>query len=215
MRGINYNFCVLPHQSTEPTKGRGGVSYRTFKLEEYDNETLSKAGKVSRDEVFARAKYFLERVIPVAEKYKIQMACHLDDPPAPTLKGVDRWDYPVYDGLKRFSELVDSPYHGFNLCCGTASEGLENPGVELYPIVAYFGERKKIFNIQCVCFPASRLVVTKVRSCPVLAYAVVTHVLVLQLPQHHWRPARFPGSLARRGGCEHVQTRTNTAQRWI
>ena len=60
MRGINYNFCVLPHQSTEATKGRGGVSYRTFKLEEYDNETLSKAGRVSRDEVFARAKYFLE-----------------------------------------------------------------------------------------------------------------------------------------------------------
>ncbi len=155
LRGINYNFCVLPHQSTESTKGRGGVSYRTFKLEEYDNETLSKAGKVSRDEVFARAKYFLERVIPVAEEYKIQMACHLDDPPAPTLKGVDRWDWPVYDGLKRFSELVDSPYHGFNLCCGTASEGLENPGVELYPIVAYFGERKKIFNIQCVLSLAS------------------------------------------------------------
>ena len=74
-------------------------------------------------------------------------AGHLDDPPAPVLKGVERWDWPVYDGLKRFSELVDSPYHGFNLCCGTASEGLENPGVELYPIVAYFGERKKIFNI--------------------------------------------------------------------
>ena len=57
MRGINYNFCVLGHQSTESTKGRGGVSYRTFKLDEYDNDTLSKAGVVSRDEVFARAKY--------------------------------------------------------------------------------------------------------------------------------------------------------------
>ena len=43
------------------------------------------------------------------------------------------------------SELVDSPYHGFNLCCGTASEGLDNPATELYDIVAYFGERKKIF----------------------------------------------------------------------
>ena len=35
LRGINYNFCVLPHQSTERSAGRGGVSYRTFKLEEY------------------------------------------------------------------------------------------------------------------------------------------------------------------------------------
>ena len=30
---------------------------------------------------------------------------------------------------------------------GTASEGLANPGEELYDIVRYFGERKKIFNI--------------------------------------------------------------------
>ena len=37
--------------------------------------------------------------------------------------------------------------HGFNLCCGTASEGLVDPGRELYDIVRYFGERKKIFNI--------------------------------------------------------------------
>ena len=29
------------------------------------------------------------------------MAVHLDDPPAPVLKGVERWDWPVYDGLKR------------------------------------------------------------------------------------------------------------------
>ena len=39
MRGINYNFCVLGHQSTESTKGRGGVSYRTFKLDECDMPT--------------------------------------------------------------------------------------------------------------------------------------------------------------------------------
>ena len=32
-------------------------------------------------------------------------------------------------------------------CAQTASEGLANPGEELYDIVRYFGERKKIFNI--------------------------------------------------------------------
>ena len=41
-----------------------------------------------------------------------------DDPPAPSLRGVARWDFvegaerPVFEGLKRFCELVDSPYHG-------------------------------------------------------------------------------------------------------
>jgi mannonate dehydratase len=60
---------------------------------------------------------------------------------------VERWNYPVFDGLKRFVELVDSPYNGFNFCCGVASEGLENPAEELCEIVRYFGERKKIFNV--------------------------------------------------------------------
>ena len=102
---------------------------------------------MSREEAFERAAFFLERVIPVAEENKVQMAVHLNDPPAPILKGVERWNYPVFEGLKRFVELVDSPCNGFNLCCGTASEGLENPGEELYDIVRYLGERKKIFNI--------------------------------------------------------------------
>ena len=147
LRGLNYNFCILPHQRTEATLGRGGSMYSTFDLSKYDNEVLSEAGRVSRDEAFDRAAYFLERVIPVAEENRVQMASHLNDPPAPVLRGVERWNYPVLEGLKRFVELKDSPYHGFNFCCGTASEGLDDPGTELYDIVRYFGERKRIFNI--------------------------------------------------------------------
>ena len=116
-------------------------------MSEFDNDTLSEAGEVSRDECFERARYFLERVIPVAEEYRVQMACHLDDPPAPVLRGVERWNWPVMEGLTRFSELVDSDYHGFNFCCGVASEGLEDPGRELCDIVRRFGQRKKLFNI--------------------------------------------------------------------
>ena len=127
LRGLNYNFCIVNHQRTESTPGRGGTTYSTFDMSKFDNETLTEAGRVSRDEAFERAAYFLERVIPVAEANNVQMACHLNDPPAPVLKGVERWNYPVFEGLKRFVELVDSPYHGFNFCCGTASEGLEIP----------------------------------------------------------------------------------------
>ena len=89
----------------------------------------------------------MERIIPVAEENKIQMACHLNDPPAPVLNGIEKWNWPVFEGLKRYSELVDSPYHGFNFCCGVAAEGLENPAEELPAIVKYFAERKKIFNV--------------------------------------------------------------------
>ena len=154
LRGLNYNWCVLdaPHagglvQRTAPVPGRGGCAYSSFRLAEYDDETLTEAGRVSREEAFERAAYFLERVVPVAEEYEVQLACHLNDPPAPLLNGVEKWNWPVFEGLKRFSELVDSPYHGFNFCCGVAAEGLEKPAEELPPIVRYFAERRKIFNV--------------------------------------------------------------------
>ena len=134
-------------QRTGRRRGRGGTSYSSFVLREYDNEKLHEAGVVSREEAFERVAYFLERLIPVAEEYQIQMACHLNDPPAPVLNGVEKWNWPVFEGLKRFSELVDSPYHGFNFCCGVAAEGLRNPAEQLPPIVKYFAERTKIFNI--------------------------------------------------------------------
>ena len=73
----------------------------------------------------------LRRIIPVAEHAGVQMAVHLEDPPAPDLAGVEMWNWPVFEGCQRFSELVDSPMHGFNFCCGTASEGLDDPATEL------------------------------------------------------------------------------------
>jgi mannonate dehydratase len=147
LRGLNYNFYVGDFARTRDTVGRGGSLYSTFRMAEYDNQPLSDAGRVSRDEVFDRIGYFLERVIPVAESSRVQLACHLNDPPTDVIRGVERWNYPVFEGLKRFAELSDSPFHGFNFCCGVAAEGLDDPGTELHDIVRYFAERKRIFNV--------------------------------------------------------------------
>ena len=147
LRGLNYNFTAVGYQRTEARFGRADSKFSSFELDKYDNEEPHPAGPIDRDEGFARIQYFLDRVIPVAEEYKVQMACHLPDPPAPILRGEERWNYPVFEGLKRFIELRDSEYHGFNFCCGVAAEGLDDPGEELPPIVKYFSERKKIFNV--------------------------------------------------------------------
>ncbi|MBT3341561.1 MAG: hypothetical protein HN712_26995 [Gemmatimonadetes bacterium] len=147
LRGLNYNFSTVSYQRTPTRYGRGDSAYSSFEFSKYDNEEPHDAAPVTRDEMFERIHYFLERVIPVATENKVQLASHLPDPPAPVLRGEERWNYPVFEGLKRFSELVDSPYHGFNFCCGVAAEGLDDPGKELPPIVEYFSSRKKIFNV--------------------------------------------------------------------
>jgi mannonate dehydratase len=81
----------------------------------------------------------------------------------------------VFEGCKRFVELVDSPYNGLNFCCGTAAEGLENPKTELIPIVKYFAERKKIFNIHFRNIVGGLQNFSEVRP-PVLCSAVLLHV---------------------------------------
>jgi len=109
---------------------------------------LTKAGHVNADAFWERITYFLDRVIPVANEYKIRMACHPQDPGVPPegYQGIDRVLGTV-NGLKRFITIQPSPYHGLNFCQGTVSEMLADPGKEIYDVIRYFGSRDKIFNV--------------------------------------------------------------------
>ena len=109
---------------------------------------LSRAGHVDADAFWERITYFLERVVPVANEYKIRLACHPHDPGVPPegYMGVDRVLGTV-GGLKHFITIKESPYHGLNFCQGTVSEMLDDPGKEIYDVIRYFGTRDKIFNV--------------------------------------------------------------------
>ena len=65
---------------------------------------LTEAGRVDADAYWERITYFLERVIPVAEEYKVRMACHPQDPGMPRGKGFRGVETVLgsVDGLKRF-----------------------------------------------------------------------------------------------------------------
>ena len=57
---------------------------------------------------------------------------------------------------------MDSPAHGFNFCCGTASEGLVDPASELCPIV------------QCVLHDSYQPATQKATSAPSALASVQT-----------------------------------------
>ena len=147
---VKYNFTVLGVVRTEPTPGRGGSRYSTFVYNKAKQEPpLTEAGPVPADVFWERITYFLDRVVPVAEEYKVKLACHPHDPGMPGIKGyrgVDRVLGSV-DGLKRFVGIKASPYHGLNFCQGTVTEMLENPAKEIFDVIRYFGSRGKIFNV--------------------------------------------------------------------
>jgi len=146
---IKYNMSILGVLRSGWIPGRGDAMYHQWKLSEAKPKTaLTKAGHVDADAFWERITYFLDRVIPVANEYKIRMACHPQDPGVPPegYQGVNRV-LGTIDGLKRFISIRESPYHGLNFCQGTISEDLQNPGEEIFDVIRYFGSRKKIFNV--------------------------------------------------------------------
>ena len=145
---FKYNMNLLGVLRTEPTPGRGGSRYSTWRLAEAGERELTRAGIVNADEFWERIQYFLDRVIPVCDEYGIRAACHPHDPGVPPegFQGVARVLGTV-DGLKQFVSLHDSEHHGLNFCVGSVSEMLGDPAGEVYDVVRYFGERDKLFNI--------------------------------------------------------------------
>ena len=145
---IKYYLSLLPILSTGRTVGRGGSSSRTWKLSDYKQaDQLTEAGPVKAELMWERISDFLERVVPVATEYKVRMACHPHDVPTPPgFRHIDQV-MGTPEGLKKFVSIEESPYHGLNLCLGTTAEMLQDPNKDIIPIIRYFGERKKIFNI--------------------------------------------------------------------
>lgn len=146
---MKYNMSLLGVLRIEPTPGRGGTKLSTWRLAEAKPKTpLTRAGKVTAEMAWERITYFLDRVIPVANEYKVRMACHPHDPGVPPegYQGVARVLGTV-DGLKKFITIRESPYHGINFCQGTVTEMLQDPGKEIFDVIRYFGSRKKIFNV--------------------------------------------------------------------
>jgi mannonate dehydratase len=149
VHAVKYNLTLLGVPRTGRTPGRGGSSYSTWKLADAGKQAEARtgAGRVTADAYWERITYFLERVVPVAEQYKVRLACHPQDPGLPAgFQGVDAVLGTV-DGLKRFVGIKESPYHGLNFCQGTVSEMLKKPGEEIYDVIRWFGTRGKIVNV--------------------------------------------------------------------
>lgn len=100
---------------------------------------------MTEDKLFENLKYFLEAIMPTCEECDIRMAIHPDDPPWPIF-GLPRI-IRSRDHIKRFLDLVDSPYNGLTLCTGSLGPNLEN---DIPAIIREFHDRIYFAHIRNV-----------------------------------------------------------------
>jgi len=143
-----YNMNIIGIPRTPVETGRGGSRNEAFRWAKADqNAPPGRAGVLDAEENWARIEHFLERVVPVAETNRVRLACHPHDPYTPPgYRGVTRVLGTV-EGLRRFVQTCESPYHGLNFCQGTVGEMLDDPGREIFDVIDWFASRQKIFNL--------------------------------------------------------------------
>jgi mannonate dehydratase len=141
---VEYNFYA--HRLVEGYKeetGRAGAGYTAY---DYGlSKTLPPkegVGTHTRAEQLARAKRFLEAVVPEAERANVRLALHPNDPPVPLSRGsaqimatVAHW--------KEYLDLVKSPFNGMTFDCGVTREMGEEP----VAVCRYLGERDVINHV--------------------------------------------------------------------
>ena len=79
---------------------------------------------IDSEKLFENLKYFLERIMPVCNKYDIKMAIHPDDPAWPVF-GLPRIIISK-ENIQRMMKMVDDPHNGVTFCSGSYGTNLEN-----------------------------------------------------------------------------------------
>ncbi|MCD6336087.1 MAG: mannonate dehydratase [Candidatus Latescibacteria bacterium] len=136
-----FNLSGVFGSETKPS-ARGGALTRYFDYDRAKQAPPEPEFKAGEEAVWERITYFLEHVVPVAERAGVKLACHPDDPPVPTLKGETRV-LGSLEGMKRLIETVPSEVNGLNFCQGTVAE----MGVDVIAAIRYFGSRGKIHHV--------------------------------------------------------------------
>lgn len=88
-------------------------------------------------------KYFLERIIPEAERASVRFAIHPDDPPMPVL-GLPRI-VSTLDDIEWILNCVESPVNGFTFCTGSLSVNSSN---DLEEILKHLSDKIQFIHLR-------------------------------------------------------------------
>ncbi len=139
---LNVGSQHINWHTTTGLKIRGGALAEGFDhAQARDVAPSPDIGVVSEERMWESLTYFLQAVIPVAEKAGVRMALHPADPQVPVLAGVARImrSMAAYD---RMLGIVPSKANAMTFCQGCFSQMLDAEGV--YHAIDHYAKRDAI-----------------------------------------------------------------------
>lgn len=127
-------------RTSTTTVGRGGALVTSYDHSLMKNAPLTESGIVTDAQLWDSLQYFLDRVVPMAEKWNVKLAMHPDDPPLSPIRGVSRIMRSV-DNYQRLLDMAPSPVNGIALCQGNFTLMTD----DLPSVIRHFGRQSKIF----------------------------------------------------------------------
>jgi mannonate dehydratase len=94
---------------------------------------------ISEEQYWSNLRYFIDAIVPFAEKFDIKMAIHPDDPPF-SIFGLPRLINNV-ENIRKFLSLNPSPYHGLTFCTGSLGADTTN---DIPAMVSEFASQGRI-----------------------------------------------------------------------
>ena len=119
---------------------RAGAMAKAFDYDFAKLMPLTHDREYAEEEMWENLERWITTVVPVAEEEGVRLAVHPCDPPVTQLGGIPMI-LRSFDAFKRLIEIQPSDSNAIKFCQGTFAE---MAGEDVYEIIRYFGERKKI-----------------------------------------------------------------------
>ncbi len=141
---ICYNFMAGLGWTRTNTKYelRGGALSSEFDAASPQMQTLTRFGEISEEKMWANITRFLKEVMPVADRFKVKMALHPDDPPLSPLRGVARIITSARN-CRRIMDIAPSPMNGVTFC----QANFKLMGEDIYSLAREWCSSKKVFFV--------------------------------------------------------------------
>ncbi|MCL2049313.1 MAG: mannonate dehydratase [Defluviitaleaceae bacterium] len=139
---MRYEAAFVDSITPEELAARYAKDSQTYEMPGWEPERMKKIREalaayegMSEAAFYANMKYFLDAIIPHAERLDIKMAVHPDDPPRPIF-GLPKLII-SRENIRKYLALHPSKHNGLTLCTGSLGA---KKGADIPAIIREFGE---------------------------------------------------------------------------